>query len=427
MAWAAVPDTVSKGMEGGGTIARAAGVATRALVTLAGAVLLGWSAIADARWAERHVLPSYCATGRAEWALARAAPWIAAALGAVAIWKLAPAAASLARRAAARADRGMLAGIALAVVAALAAGEGVARWIHGRVTQGARWAGGGGAAMARADPRLGWSYLPGRTTWTRVGGRAVAYAIDEDGDRAASSGDRPDPERPTILFAGESIAFGYGLAYEETFGSLVGRALGVQSVNLAVVGYGNDQAHLRVVDALARFARPVAVVTVFVPAQMRRNVEPWRPRLGLGPDGALAGVPASEAPSLLRLLDELPFRSGEALAVTAAILRATAEAARARGALPLFVVTNYGPPCLRDGGEGGEAWIVDELFVRQGLPFVRVDLERDDLLPGPFEKHPGPRGARKIAAAVERALAAWRGRGAAAAGPPAPRPGAATP
>jgi hypothetical protein len=400
----AVPDTVTKGIHVEGTIARAAGVAARVVVTLAGVGLIGWAATADAHWAERHVLPSYCATGLVQWVLARRLPWIAAALGVAAAWKLAPAAGTLAKRVAARADRGVLAGIAVAVAAALAAGEVVAMRMHDRLMRGGAGAQGdrGQAAMTRVDPRLGWAYFPGRTTWTEVDGRPVAYAIDEDGDRAASSGDRPDPARPTILFAGESIAFGYGLSFEETFPRLVGRDLGLQAVNLAVVGYGNDQAHQRVVDALGRFARPVAVVTLFVPAQLRRNVEPWRPRLALGSGGALVRVPASRAPRLLRLLAELPFRGGEALAVTARILRATAEAARARGALPLFVVTNYGPPCLRDGEE---PWIVDELFVRQGLPFVRVDLDREDLLPGLSERHPGPRGARKIAAAVERAVA----------------------
>jgi lysophospholipase L1-like esterase len=47
---------------------------------------------------------------------------------------------------------------------------------------------------------------------------------------------------------------------------------------------------------------------------------------------------------------------------------------------------------------------VNELFVRQGLPFVRVDLGPEDRLPGILEDHPNPRGARAIAAAVERAL-----------------------
>jgi hypothetical protein len=384
-------------------MARAAGLTARTLTTLGGAALIGWSAIADAHWAERHVLPAYCATNQGEWAFARAVPWVAAALGVLAIWKLAPALAALVERASLRRQAGALAGIAVAVAASLAVGEAIARWTHDRVMLGGRApaAEKRETAMTRVDARLGWSYFPGRTTWTRMGDRAVSYAIDAYGDRAASSAGRPDPARPTILFAGESIAFGYGLPWEETFPYLVGRDLGVQPVNLAVVGYGNDQAHLRVLDALPRFARPLAVVTLFIPDQMKRNVDSWRPRLGLGPGGALVPVPASGGARLSRLLAELPFHGDGASTVTAAILRATAEAARARGAFPLFVVTNYGAACLH---QDGEPWIVDELFVRQGLPFVRVDLEREDLLPEALERHPGSRGARKIARAVELAL-----------------------
>jgi hypothetical protein len=275
------------------------------------------------------------------------------------------------------------------------------------------------AAMTRFDARLGWSYVPGRTTWTRVAGRPVEYAIDGHGDRASSPDDAVDPARPTVLFAGESIAFGYGLPYDETFVHLVGAELGVQTVNLAVVGYGNDQAYRRVVDALPRFAHPLAVVTMFVPDQIERNADRWRPRLGLAPDGTLVPVPASGGPRVMKLLDRLPYHGDEPLRVTAAILRATADAARARGAVPLFVVTNYGRGCLRD--DGSEAWIVEELFVRPALPFVRVDLDPEDLLPGLLERHPGARGARKIASAVERALSGRLAPADPRAGSPAPR------
>jgi hypothetical protein len=396
-------DTVKKGLVVPPPSARAIAVAARVGTTLAGGALVGWSLAADARFAERHLLADYCATGGATWVAARAVPWIAALAGIVAIWRIAPALARRAERLDVRGRLPGLLGIVAAVAAALGVGEGVARWQHDRLMLGGRSPAGARAAMTRPDPRLGWSYLPGRTTWTTVGGRAVAYAVDADGDRAASSDRRADPTRPTVLFAGESIAFGYGLPWEETFVHRVEEDLGVQAVNLAVVGYGSDQAHRRVVDALARFARPLAVVSVFVPDQIARNVDRWRPRLGLAPDGALLPVPAAGGPALLELLDRLPWHGDGPLRLTGAILRATADAARARGATPLFVVTNYGPACLPD--EGGEAWVVNELFVRQGLPFVRVDLAPEDLLPGLLERHPGARGARKIAGAIEGALA----------------------
>lgn len=385
------------------TIPTAMRVTARVLTTLAGAALVGWSFVADARWAERHLLGAYCATSRPTWITARAASSIAAALGVLAIWKLAPALARRAERFHVREQVPLLLGIVAAFVAALGVAEVVARKQYDRLMLGGRAPpGGADAAMTRADARLGWSYFPGRTTWTRAGDRPVAYAIDADGNRARSSEDQVDPTRPTLLFAGESIAFGYGLSYDETFAHLVGGELGVQTVNLAVVGYGNDQAHARVLDALPRFAHPLAVVTVFVPQQIARNVDRWRPRLRLAPDGRLVSVAPTSGPKLMKLLDQLPYHGDEPLRLTAAILRATADAARVRGAVPLFVVTNYGPPCLHE--DGSEAWIVEELFVRQALPFVRVDLEPEDLLPGFLERHPSAQGARKIASAIERAL-----------------------
>ena len=40
--------------------------------------------------------------------------------------------------------------------------------------------------------------------------------------------------------------------------------LNVQSANLAVHGYGNDQAYLRLEQELPRFRRPVGVVSLFM-------------------------------------------------------------------------------------------------------------------------------------------------------------------
>ncbi len=396
-----------------GTMGRAMGWGVRLLIAAAGVGLAGWAVVSDPHWLERHVLPSYCPTNLPLWAMLRAVRWIAIAAGVITALVLAPAVARREPRVSLRGAAVSLAGIAIAVAASLGVSELYMSRLYDRLALGAQPPPGGrrDIPMSRVDPRLGWSYIPSRTTWVEMSGRRISYAIDPAGDRAGSTDDLPDPDRPTILFAGESIAFGYGLPYEETFPFLVGRDLEVQTVNLAVVGYGNDQAYLRVLDALERYRRPVAVVTVFIPSQIRRNVDAWRPRLALRPDGALEPVPPSTGPRIAKLLQVLPYHGDEAQRVTAAILRATAEAARARGAVPLFVVTNYGAACLHE--DGGEAWIVDELFVRQALRFVRVDLEAEDLLPDVRERHPGPRGALKIAAAVERALSGQLARNAA--------------
>jgi hypothetical protein len=391
------------------TKGRWAAAAARLAISAAGVALVVWALAADPHWAERHVLRSYCATSDAGWLLARAVRWATGALGLVAFVALAPALAPRIGRSATRLRPGSIAGIALAIAASLAVAELYLRRVHDRLLLGARapLPAERDTPMTRVDPRLGWSYVPGRTTWVELGGRRIAYAIDADGDRAAAADALPDRARPTVLFTGESIAFGYGLHYEETFPAVVGRELAVQTANLAVVGFGNDQAYLRVLDALSRYSHPVAVVTLFVTDQIRRNADIWRPRLVLGRDGALTPAPASTGPRIAKLVQQLPYHGDDALRITAAILRATADAARARGASPLFVVTNYGPACVHDDGD--EAWVVNELFVRQGLPFVRVDLGPEDLLPGLFERHPNPRGARAIATAVERALRTERG------------------
>jgi hypothetical protein len=244
------------------------------------------------------------------------------------------------------------------------------------------------------------------------GGRQFTYATDEDGRRVparrgtAAAAD----ERPALVVAGESIAAGFGLDYEETFAALAARALDLRLVDVAEGGYGPDQAYLRLADALSSdVVRPAAVVTVFVPAQLGRILRDDRPRLVLGADGALGFQPAADG--LLgawRLRDvvhnRLPYASdadlARATATTAAVLRATAVAARARGAAPLFVVVSLGPPRPLDAHP--EAQIVRALFVDQQLPFVRVDLDGPYLLPG--DGHPSPRGARRIADAVVDAL-----------------------
>jgi hypothetical protein len=394
-------DMLLKGTEDWRSRARPAALGAMLAGLAVGAALLAWAASADPHWAERHVLTSRCATNEGEWVLARGARWVAAAVGLAAL-ALAPALARRARPAPPHLGRGSVVGVALAIAASLVVTELYLRHLHDRLAPRAPPE--RDAAMTRVDARLGWAHVPGRTTWARVGGRAVAYAIDADGDRAASADHVAPRAARAVLFAGESIAFGYGLPWDETFPAQVAQRLGVEAVNLAVIGYGSDQAYLRVVDALPRSPAPLAVVTLFVPEQVKRNVDPWRPRLVLGPDGALSGAPPEGGPRLLRLVQQLPYHGDDALRVTAAVLRATAAAARARGAFPLFVVTNYGPPCRHEAGR--EAFVVDELFVRQGLPFVRVDLGPEDRLPGLLEGHPNQRGTRKLADAVEQALRA---------------------
>jgi hypothetical protein len=263
--------------------------------------------------------------------------------------------------------------------------------------------------IGRPDPRYGWVLLPSRTTaLAAAGARPVAYAVDAWGGRAATDKGAPDPALPSLVVAGESIAVGHGLPFEQTFAALLAKRLGLQLVNVAAGGYGTDQALLRLADALPRLSHPVAIVMVVPLIQLERNLQDYRPRLVLK-DGALELVPPAQgALARLRLRDvavnELPLlgedRLRRAIAVTAAELREAARVARAHGAEPIFLVPMVGPQ--RPVDAHGEAQFLRPLFIEQGLPFVPVDLDPGELLP--FDGHPGVAASRRIATALADAL-----------------------
>lgn len=258
-------------------------------------------------------------------------------------------------------------------------------------------------------PRYGWTGQPSSTTTERVSGRDILLAFNREGIRVRNQDDEPDPALPTILFTGESSALGFGLEHAETYPALIAARRGVQCVNLAAKAYGSDQAYLRLIDAMPRFERLVATVTVFIPLQLGRNLNDDRPRLVLGPTGELELVaPATDFLSQLRirklLWNGLPYLGDRAidrtLTLTSAILRETSIRTRARGATPLFVIPSHGRN--RPLSEHPEAWVLRALFVQQELPFILVDLPPDQLLNGDY--HPGPRGDETIAEAILAAL-----------------------
>src|SRR6185369_11320801 len=72
--------------------------------------------------------------------------------------------------------------------------------------------------------------------------------------------------------------FGAGLNWRDTIAGQIQAATGIQSANLAVNGFATDQAYLRFRSEMPRFAHPVAVVAIFGPALMERNLhhnKPW--------------------------------------------------------------------------------------------------------------------------------------------------------
>ena len=196
----------------------------------------------------------------------------------------------------------------------------------------------------RPDTRLGWTLVPDRVGQNRIGGRPVDYAIDPAGYRVRRLDEPVDPVRPTLLFTGESVMFGEGLAWDESIPAQVGAMLGMQPANLAVHGYSSDQAYMHLQLELPRFRRPVAVISIFITALFGRNLDQDRPHLGAD----LGWMPPEQSSRVLSLAKLLvPFRRertvDRGVTMTRAMLHATIDLAHSRNATPLVLVPQLGP------------------------------------------------------------------------------------
>jgi len=285
-------------------------------------------------------------------------------------------------------------GVTLAAVLAVDASEVLLRHVQLRP---AEWLGPQEEPLRRPDARVGWTFVPARVGHSTMGGRTIDYALDANGYRVSSAGDAVDFARPTILFTGESIMFGEGLTWSESVPAQVGMMTGVQSATLAIHGFSNDQAYLRLTTELPRFRAPVAVVSLFMTALFGRNLDDDRPHLGPG----LVWMPAVQHSRLKMLAKFLvPFRRDETvergIVATRDVLRATADLARSRGATALVVVPEFGAEAPMD--QRLRQRILDEA----GVPYVLVEIDPSWHLA--WDRHPDARGAHAIAAAVAERL-----------------------
>jgi len=299
----------------------------------------------------------------------------------------------LARRWIARTIAGQPFGAASIVVAALlalGASEAVLRFVHLRPTE---WLLPNEEPRRRVDARLGWVLEPARTGHTWIGGRSIEYAIDANGYRVHRSDEPVDFTRPTMVFAGESVMFGEGLTWDESIPAQVGTTLGIQSANLAVHGYSNDQAYMRLQTELPRFPAPVAVVTVFMTALLGRNLDDDRPHL----DPQLTWQPAQPSSRLRSLAGLLvPYRTDGTLErgirMTVDVFRATIDLARGRGAVPLIVVPQMGPESTQ------ESQLRRRILDEAQLPYVFVEI--DPAWHVSWDRHPNARATQRIARAI---------------------------
>ena len=178
--------------------------------------------------------------------------------------------------------------VILSLCISLAALEGLARLFH--LPFRAKWVA-SETPLARFDRELGWSYIPNQTVTQEFGSdhRKITMYFDDLGIRVAKAGDHADPSKPTALFVGDSIPFGHGVTYEDSFvGRLASRPdFPYQVVNLGVQAYGTDQSLLLLKKQFKKFNTKL-VVFVFTTNQVERN-EVYDRRI-LYPDGLFLGT-----------------------------------------------------------------------------------------------------------------------------------------
>jgi hypothetical protein len=371
-------------------------------LALGGALFVILGARVDRRWTDIHMTTHFCAESARELNRGTALGWTGIVVGAL-IVAASPLVGRWAGRRSWRQVVSTTLRIAVATVLALFAADEVLR-LRGHegpvVRPVAHF-----EPDSEVDPLFVYRPIPSHVTEMDVGDRHLRFVIDANDWRVRSPDDVVDFARPTVLFTGESTASGFGLNYEETYPFRVGQDLGVQVVNVAVQGYGNDAAFVRLHDALVPFEHPVATVTLINQMMIDRNAWPDRPHLLVRDDGSLFLEPIRKEDGwvarspLLRIASSV-VHSDEALRRARMYIQATARETRARGGFPLFIFTNFRVPCLPD--ETGVQSLDRYLFEGLDVVHVRVDLGEDTY--DPVISHPNAAAQAQLAAAVSRSL-----------------------
>jgi hypothetical protein len=375
----------------------AARLITETAVVGIGIALVACAFAAGRQWLDRHFLPSFVVSRRVFMLIASLARVLTAGFGLALAFVGSRIGRFVARVPAGRlmADMGS---ILLAITLALGTSELVLRRTFGHAAE-ERPA--DEEPLRKRDPRLGWLFVPARTGHEKIGGREIEYAFDPAGYRVRRPDDPVDPDRPTVVFTGESVMVGYGLSWEESVPAQVEAILGMQCANVAVNGFATDQAYLRLLAELPRFRRPVAVVSLFMPTLFDRNLDEDRPHLGPG----LVWLPGVYQSRLGAIGDIMfPYRSRAAIergiSGTREALRATVDLARARGAVPIILVPEFMPE------DPTEQVLRRRILDETGLPYVQVRLDASWHVPG--DSHPDSRAAHAMAVAIAARL---QGRG----------------
>jgi hypothetical protein len=151
---------------------------------------------------------------------------------------------------------------------------------------------------------------------------------------------------------------------------------------------------------LPKFDEPVAIISLYLPSILSRMRLDTHPQIRFDGDVFSVVAPAHHTWRDLHLLqvvaDVIPYQpdADETLALAANIFKATADLGHARGAKVVFVGPRFGEP-------RGDQYVIDEMFTRQGLDFIDVDIGAERL---PNDVHPAQTGTQKLAAAIMEEL-----------------------
>jgi hypothetical protein len=175
----------------------------------------------------------------------------------------------------------------LAVAGVLVLAEGVLGWADAFATARAALGAPGRAERShvRYDAALGWAHAPSVFVPDAFG-RGKHLTTNARGFRAAAElAHGAPPGRKRVLFVGDSFTMGHGVGDADTFpAQLERREPRIQSANLAMSGYGVDQAWLSLRSAPARIEKH-AIVLAFIAHDFQRmeldfHLAP-KPRLAL--------------------------------------------------------------------------------------------------------------------------------------------------
>ena len=357
------------------------------------ALLLGWAIGADQDWFDRHFLPVFFLSRETYVLGERLFRVSVAAIGLALFIFVRPVCATIARIPS-RVFLAQVMRVSLAIVFALLAAELVMRHTFAHAAAEGPLA---EEPLRQPSAALGWTFVPSRTGHAVVGGRNIKYSIDSHGYRVFGPYTPVDFRDPSILFTGESIMAGFGLNWGETIPARVQSLTKIQSADIAVFGYANDQAYLRLKSELPHFRRPVAVVSLFIPSLFVRNLDDDRPHLN--PDLSWQpGVWHSRLHALVSFF--VPYHSTAAIErgieTTRAALLATAALAHARNAQALIIVPQFGP-------EGPvERMIRHRILDEASISYVQIPLAPDWRIKG--DLHPDSRADEAIALAIVKHL-----------------------